>query len=165
MPVLPRRHGPRAMGSIKSPETAASGLILRLDDEFLVTGGYVTSLRNIVPTPFRPIKAATGCIGKSDRGIAVFRRNQMCGSDRACPTNGSNHSPLEGESPACACLSRWNGRQAKRSACLPREAQRRRQAAGRQKPSRSLSLSKGRRRLMRWGDRNTFLLAGNVKMT
>ena len=128
------RHGFK-----KSPETAASGLILRLDDEFWVTGGYVTSLRNIVPAPFRPIKAATGCIRKSYRGIAVFRHNQMFGSDRACPTNRSNHSPLEGES---------------------------------QKPSRSLSrcpelvegLSKGRRRLMRWGDRNTFLLAGSAKV-
>ena len=56
----PTRHGFK-----KSPDTPSSGLVSRLDDEFLVTGGYVTSLRNIVPAPCRPIEAATGCIRQS----------------------------------------------------------------------------------------------------
>jgi len=55
---------------------------------------------------------------ETSRGYASFRRKQTDGV-AAHPY----HSPLEGESPACA----------------------KRSAAGRQKPSRSLSLSKGRR--------------------
>ena len=54
------RHGFK-----KSPETASSGLISRLDDKLSETAGYVTSLWNIVPAPFRPIEPATGLVCSS----------------------------------------------------------------------------------------------------